>query len=176
MLRDSEKHEFGFNIETDGTLHYFDCESELLKKQWVVALSKKVAEKEEELGAISFDDRDVLSGLRSVYFPHLKQLEEDYIFSDFHHRALKPIDFSASPMVLLIGQYSVGKTTFIKHMIKRKIPGEHIGPEPTTDKFMAVMHGDDGMFLVCVNSRSCVAWCDCFCARYEAVSEFSFFW
>jgi hypothetical protein len=46
-------------------------------------------------------------------------------------------------MVLLIGQYSTGKTTFIRYMLERDFPGSHIGPEPTTDRFMAVMHGKD---------------------------------
>lgn len=42
-------------------------------------------------------------------------------------------------MVMLLGQYSTGKTTFIKHLLKTGYPGAHIGPEPTTDRFVAVM-------------------------------------
>ena len=34
-----------------------------------------------------------------------------------------------------------GKTTFIKHLLGREYPGIHIGPEPTTDRFVVVMHG-----------------------------------
>lgn len=33
-------------------------------------------------------------------------------------------DFDAKPMVLLLGQYSTGKTTFIKHMLKSSYPGK----------------------------------------------------
>ncbi|XP_064338081.1 LOW QUALITY PROTEIN: EH domain-containing protein 1-like [Camelus dromedarius] len=44
-------------------------------------------------------------------------------------------------MVLLVGQYSTGKTTFIRHLIEQDFPGMRIGPEPTTDSFIAVMHG-----------------------------------
>mmetsp|Transcript_10751 Transcript_10751/g.32538 ORF Transcript_10751/g.32538 Transcript_10751/m.32538 type:complete len:475 (-) Transcript_10751:143-1567(-) len=44
-------------------------------------------------------------------------------------------------MVLLIGQYSTGKSTFIRHLLGRDYPGLLIGPEPTTDKFVAVVHG-----------------------------------
>ena len=36
--------------------------------------------------------------------------------------------------MLLLGQYSTGKTTFIKHLLGRDYPGIHIGPEPTTGK------------------------------------------
>jgi hypothetical protein len=52
-------------------------------------------------------------------------------------------DFDAKPMVLLIGQYSVGKTSFIRYLLGRDFPGQHIGPEPTTDRFIAVMHGQE---------------------------------
>jgi GTPase SAR1 family protein len=46
-------------------------------------------------------------------------------------------------MVLLLGQYSVGKTTFIKYIIEDSFPGERVGPEPTTEKFVAIMGGKE---------------------------------
>ena len=46
-------------------------------------------------------------------------------------------------MVLLLGQYSVGKTSFIRSLLQRDFPGQRVGPEPTTDRFMAVMHGNE---------------------------------
>ncbi|KAI8567352.1 hypothetical protein RHMOL_Rhmol02G0115100 [Rhododendron molle] len=52
-------------------------------------------------------------------------------------------DFDSKPMVMLLGQYSTGKTTFIKHLLKCNYPGAHIGPEPTTDRFVVVMSGPD---------------------------------
>eukprot|EP00388_Colpodella_angusta_P024643 GDKJ01064831.1.p1 GENE.GDKJ01064831.1~~GDKJ01064831.1.p1 ORF type:complete len:568 (+),score=149.62 GDKJ01064831.1:207-1706(+) len=45
-------------------------------------------------------------------------------------------------MIMLIGQYSTGKTTFISHLLEAEYPGTRIGPEPTTDRFVAVMAGD----------------------------------
>ena len=33
-------------------------------------------------------------------------------------------DFDAKPMILLLGQYSTGKTTFIKHMLQSSYPGK----------------------------------------------------
>ena len=33
-----------------------------------------------------------------------------------------------------LGQYSVGKTSFIRDIIGREFPGARIGPEPTTDR------------------------------------------
>jgi EH domain-containing protein 1 len=32
-------------------------------------------------------------------------------------------DFDAKPMVMLLGQYSTGKTTFIKHLLRTSYPG-----------------------------------------------------
>ena len=43
---------------------------------------------------------------------------------------------------MLLGQYSTGKTTFIKYLLETDYPGLRIGPEPTTDKFVAIMHGE----------------------------------
>ena len=49
-------------------------------------------------------------------------------------------------MVMLVGQYSTGKTTFIRYLLEQDFPGIRIGPEPTTDRFIAVMHSDsDGV-------------------------------
>ena len=44
----------------------------------------------------------------------------------------------AKPQVLLVGQYSVGKTSFIRYLLGRDFPGQRIGPEPTTDRFTGV--------------------------------------
>ena len=37
-------------------------------------------------------------------------------------------------MVMLVGQYSTGKTTFIRYLLEQDFPGIRIGPEPTTDR------------------------------------------
>ena len=58
-----------------------------------------------------------------------------------------PSEISSKPTVLLLGQYSVGKTTFIKHLIKADYPGIHIGPEPTTDRYIAVVHGKENKII-----------------------------
>lgn len=71
----------------------------------------------------------------------LKSIEETFHFERFHSPCLGPADFAAKPSVLLLGQYSTGKTTFIKTLLGREYPGCNIGPEPTTDRFTVVMHG-----------------------------------
>ncbi len=50
-------------------------------------------------------------------------------------------------MILLIGQYSSGKSTFVRYLIERDYPGIRIGPEPTTDKFVAVMHSEESNII-----------------------------
>ena len=45
------------------------------------------------------------------------------------------------------GQYSVGKTSFIRSLLQHDFPGQRVGPEPTTDRFMAVMHGPEARLV-----------------------------
>lgn len=85
----------------------------------------------------------IIDGLKKLYIQNLKPLEVTYRFNDFVSPLLTSSDFDAKPMVMLLGQYSTGKTTFIKHLLKASYPGAHIGPEPTTDRFVCVMNGPD---------------------------------
>lgn len=56
----------------------------------------------------------VTGGLKELYAKKLLPLEEHYRFHEFHSPALEDADFDNKPMVLLVGQYSTGKTTFIR--------------------------------------------------------------
>ncbi|XP_003416106.1 EH domain-containing protein 3 [Loxodonta africana] len=84
----------------------------------------------------------VSEGLKKLYKSKLLPLEEHYRFHEFHSPALEDADFDNKPMVLLVGQYSTGKTTFIRYLLEQDFAGMRIGPEPTTDSFIAVMQGD----------------------------------
>ncbi|KAF4680867.1 hypothetical protein FOZ60_003749 [Perkinsus olseni] len=83
--------------------------------------------------------RNISDGLQEIYRDKLLPIEEYYDFHRFYSAPLTPADFTAKPMVMLIGQYSTGKTTFIRHLLERDYPGMRIGPEPTTDKFCCIM-------------------------------------
>lgn len=85
----------------------------------------------------------VIEGLKKIYATKIKPLEQLYQFDEFYSPLLKDSDFDAKPMVLLLGQYSTGKTTFIRYLLERDFPGIHIGPEPTTDRFIAIMYGKE---------------------------------
>mmetsp|Transcript_115171 Transcript_115171/g.229403 ORF Transcript_115171/g.229403 Transcript_115171/m.229403 type:complete len:475 (+) Transcript_115171:81-1505(+) len=79
--------------------------------------------------------------LAHCYAEKLLPVELSSDFHKMHLPELPPAHFSARPMVLTMGQYSTGKSTFIKHIIDCDYPGLQIGPEPTTDKFIVVCHG-----------------------------------
>lgn len=57
----------------------------------------------------------VSEGLKKLYKTKLLPLEEHYKFHEFHSPALEDADFDNKPMVLLVGQYSTGKTSFIRY-------------------------------------------------------------
>ncbi|KAK3242065.1 hypothetical protein CYMTET_48225 [Cymbomonas tetramitiformis] len=88
------------------------------------------------------DHPDCLKALAALYKMKVKPLEETSFFDRFHSSLLAESEFTSNPQVLLIGQYSTGKTTFIKHLIGKDFPGIHIGPEPTTDGFSCIMHAN----------------------------------
>ncbi|KAI9247749.1 P-loop containing nucleoside triphosphate hydrolase protein [Sporodiniella umbellata] len=89
----------------------------------------------------------VIEGVKKIYKTKIKPLEVTYNFEGFHSAPLTDSDIEAKPMVLLMGQYSTGKTTFIRYLLDKKYPGEHIGVEPTTDRFLAVMNGSQDRII-----------------------------
>lgn len=95
-----------------------------------------------ELELESFDKDLIFNGLKRMYRKKILPLEVSSKYGHFHSPPLSPSDFDAKPMVLLLGQYSVGKTSFIRYLLGRDFPGIRVGPEPTTDRFTCILHGD----------------------------------
>ena len=91
--------------------------------------------------AVDLTYESVIDGVKKIYASKIKPVEVKYKFDYLMSPLLKDADFEARPMVLFLGQYSTGKTTFINYLLNADYPGAHIGPEPTTDRFMAIMHG-----------------------------------
>ena len=87
-------------------------------------------------------DTAILQRLKTLYAQKLRPLEKKSQYNVLQEPALSDAWFDAKPVVMLLGQYSVGKTSFIRYLLGRDFPRQHIGPEPTTDGFLAVMHGD----------------------------------
>ncbi|KAJ3085252.1 hypothetical protein HK102_000172 [Quaeritorhiza haematococci] len=91
----------------------------------------------------TLDYNGVIEGLKQVYQNKIRPLEQMYHFEQFHSPCLTDAEITSKPTVLLLGQYSTGKSTFIEYVLGKSYPGCHIGPEPTTDKFVAVMAGEE---------------------------------
>lgn len=85
----------------------------------------------------------VIEELKRIYKTKIMPLEKMYNFDTFFSPLMSDAEFDAKPQVMLIGQYSVGKTTFIRYLLGHDFPGMRIGPEPTTDRFTAIMNGPD---------------------------------
>jgi len=86
---------------------------------------------------------DITTGLKEIYKKHLLPLEKEYKFHEIQSPMLEDPDFDGKPLVMLIGQYSTGKTTFIRYLLERDFPGMRIGPEPTTDNFHIIQYAEE---------------------------------
>jgi len=88
--------------------------------------------------------RTVVQRLKSLYMDLLRPIEVDSFFLHFNSESTLTVsELEARPQVLLIGQYSTGKTSLIKWVTGIESPFFDIRPQPSTDKFMAVVHGDE---------------------------------
>ena len=83
--------------------------------------------------------------IQLFYQNQVLPLEEKYLFHTFHSPPMKAADFSAKPLVMLVGQYSTGKTTALRYLLGRDFPGQEIGKPPTTREFILVDHGADAV-------------------------------
>ncbi|CAM9896302.1 unnamed protein product, partial [Choristocarpus tenellus] len=87
-----------------------------------------------------------IEGLKRVYHTKMKPLERTYMFEYFHSPPLTDSEFDSKPQVLILFMpYLVLSChcQFIRYLLGRDFPGQRIGPEPTTDRFVAVMDGPD---------------------------------
>jgi len=89
----------------------------------------------------TFDN--VGDALNHYYREKLLPVERDGDYHQLISAELPAAYFSARPVVLTIGQYSTGKTSFIRHLVESDYPGQQIGPEPTTDRFVIVAYAPD---------------------------------
>lgn len=78
--------------------------------------------------------------LFNLYTEKLIPVEEDCKFHQLVSPKLDDSFFEIKPVVLLIGEYSTGKTTFIRRFLGSDFPGMKIGLEPTTDKFSVIAY------------------------------------
>lgn len=83
----------------------------------------------------------MMDSLKDIYMAKIKPLETQFAFPSFYSSEMSAGDFDSAPLVVLIGQYSVGKTSFIRYLLERDFPGQRVSVEPSTDKFHAITAG-----------------------------------
>lgn len=128
QLQQPQQQQVEFNSQQSPTLHHSPTPTSSPKNQFYGN------------NDLSQSDKDVIfSGLRRLYNEKVLPLEIASKYSHFGSPPMSHSDFEAKPMVLIIGQYSVGKTSFIRSLVQQDFPGQRIGPEPTTDRFTAIM-------------------------------------
>lgn len=96
-----------------------------------------------ENGLTDGTSRTVVQNLKTLYMDLLRPIELESSFGHFNDAVLTVSELEARPQVLLIGQYSTGKTSLIKWVTGINSAFFDIRPQPSTDKFMAVVHGDE---------------------------------
>lgn len=86
----------------------------------------------------------VAARLKSIYRKSVLPVEKRFRYDYFYESPfLTDVEFDSKPQVMLVGQYSVGKTSFIRYLLGRDFPGQRIGPEPTTDRFTVLLNGPE---------------------------------
>lgn len=110
-----------------------------LKSSWRDFLFAKNSEKE----ATSWQTApSLLRALQDIYTKRMAALENRVHFTRCYEMTeLTESYFNSKPLVLVLGQYSTGKSTMIAKLLGSEYPGVRIGPEPTTDKFVVVSDG-----------------------------------
>lgn len=91
------------------------------------------------------DRTSIITGrLKTIYRKSMLPVEKRFKYDYFYESPfLSDVEFDSKPQVMLIGQYSVGKTSFIRYLLGRDFPGQRIGPEPTTDRFTVLINGPE---------------------------------
>lgn len=86
----------------------------------------------------------VAARLKQIYKKAVLPVEKRFQYDYFYESPfLSDVEFDSKPQVMLVGQYSVGKTSFIRYLLGRDFPGQRIGPEPTTDRFTVLLNGPE---------------------------------
>lgn len=101
---------------------------------------------ENDMERMSLADRTALisARLKAMYKKSILPTEKRFRYDYFYESPfLSDVEFDSKPQVMLIGQYSVGKTSFIRYLLGRDFPGQRIGPEPTTDRFTVLINGPE---------------------------------
>lgn len=102
------------------------------------------------------DKEKIFRALWDFYRKRVLPLEIAYQYEHFEGKTMMTeADFMSKPMVLLLGPYSVGKTSFIRSLIKCDFPG---APRRCKSMHRPISNEPTNVFtglLVTVPSKSC---------------------
>lgn len=86
-------------------------------------------------------EKSVARRLWKYYASMVQPLEQKSYLQNFGVPHITQEEFEARPQVLLLGQYSTGKTSMIQWLTGVTSTHFDIRPQPSTDKFMPIVHG-----------------------------------
>lgn len=83
----------------------------------------------------------VLGKLSRLYNEHVRVVEEKFEYDLFRPSWFSDSIVQKKPFVTFLGPFSAGKSTFINYLMQSNML--LTGPQPVTDKFTVIMHGDE---------------------------------
>jgi len=89
----------------------------------------------------------MLRRLWKLYEEQVLPTEKRSFYAHFCAPPITPEEFESRPQVLLVGQYSTGKTSMVRWLTGADSTHFDIRPQPSTDKFMAVVHGAEEQMI-----------------------------
>lgn len=80
-----------------------------------------------------------MNEIKKIYRTKLLPLEELSQFHQLHSAKLEDVDFDAKPMVLIVGQHSSARTTFIHYLLECEPPAPYLKADLMTDRFITLI-------------------------------------
>jgi GTP-binding protein EngB required for normal cell division len=105
--------------------------------------------------AMQQGEKSVAKELWNLYVKYVQPLEIEAHLEHFGVKTLTQQEFQARPQVLMLGQYSTGKTSMIKTLTGIESTHFDIRPQPSTDTFMAIVHGREER-IIHGNAATCL--------------------
>uniref|UniRef100_A0A5S6QAZ7 EH domain-containing protein n=1 Tax=Trichuris muris TaxID=70415 RepID=A0A5S6QAZ7_TRIMR len=101
-------------------------------------------EKERKFDCLPNVFTETLPETLSLYYREkIQPLERHLSYHLYGSLPLYHAEFGSPPMIVFMGEASVGKTTIVNHLISMDYAGSSIGPEPTTESFYILMYGPE---------------------------------
>ncbi len=98
---------------------------------------------------------NVLNKLQQTYHQFVEPVEQKFEYDTFRPSWFSETIVQKKPFITFLGPFSAGKSTFINYLMQTNYL--LTGPQPVTDKFTVIMHGDEIQRIpgtVLVNDKS----------------------